>query len=89
MNEPPRPAGRWLRNLLTLLLGLAVHLILPQIATLEHSLQVIQSMTWWAVALAAGAQVLSYLGSGVLLTPALGSTRRPDGNKSASTVDAL
>lgn len=68
MSEPPRPAGRWLRNLLTLLLlGLAVHLILPQIATLEHSLQVIQSMIWWAVALAAGAQVLSYLGSGVLL----------------------
>jgi uncharacterized membrane protein YbhN (UPF0104 family) len=68
MNEPPRPAGRWLRNLLTLLLlGLAVHLILPQIATLEHSLQVIQGMTWWAVALAAGAQVVSYLGSGVLL----------------------
>jgi uncharacterized membrane protein YbhN (UPF0104 family) len=68
MNESPRPTGRWLRNLLTLLLvGLAVHLILPQIATLEHSLQVIQGMTWWAVGLAAGAQVVSYLGSGVLL----------------------
>jgi uncharacterized membrane protein YbhN (UPF0104 family) len=68
MNESSRPAGRWLRNLLTLLLvGLAVHLILPQIATLEHSLQVIKGMTWWAVGLAAGAQVLSYLGSGLLL----------------------
>jgi uncharacterized membrane protein YbhN (UPF0104 family) len=39
----------------------------PQITTLEHSLQVIQSMTWWAVGLATGAQVLSYLGSGILL----------------------
>jgi uncharacterized membrane protein YbhN (UPF0104 family) len=68
MNESPRPAGHWLRNLLTLLLvGLAVHLILPQIATLEHSFQVIKGMTWWAIALAAGAQGLSYLGSGVLL----------------------
>jgi uncharacterized membrane protein YbhN (UPF0104 family) len=68
MNGSPRPARRWLRDLLALLLlGLAVHLILPQIATLEHSLQVIQGMAWWAVGLAAGAQVLSYLGSGVLL----------------------
>jgi hypothetical protein len=68
MNKSSPLAGRWLRSLLTLLLvGLAVHLILPQIATFEHSLQVIQGMTWWAVGLAAGAQVVSYLGSGVLL----------------------
>jgi uncharacterized membrane protein YbhN (UPF0104 family) len=68
MDESSGPAGHWLRSLLTLLLlGLAVHLILPQIATFEHSLQVIQGMTWWAVGLAAGAQVLSYFGSGVLL----------------------
>jgi uncharacterized membrane protein YbhN (UPF0104 family) len=68
MNESLRPARRWLRDLLTLLLaGLAVHLILPQIATFEHSLQVIRGMAWWAVVLAAVAQVLSYLGSGVLL----------------------
>ncbi|MFN2164713.1 MAG: YbhN family protein [Anaerolineae bacterium] len=53
--------------LLLIVLGLAVHLLLPQITTLEHSLQVLKGMTWWAVALAAGAQVLSYLGSGVLL----------------------
>jgi uncharacterized membrane protein YbhN (UPF0104 family) len=53
--------------LVLLLLGLAVHLLLPQIATLEHSLQIIKGMTWWAVGLAAGAQVVSYLGSGVLL----------------------
>jgi hypothetical protein len=60
--------GKTARSLLFLiLLGLAVHLLLPQIATLEHSLQVIQGMIWWAVGLAAGAQALSYLGSGVLL----------------------
>jgi glycosyltransferase 2 family protein len=68
MDESPRPARHWLRNLFTLLLaGLAVHLVLPQIATLEHSLQVVKDMTWWAVILAAAAQVVSNLGSGVLL----------------------
>jgi uncharacterized protein (TIRG00374 family) len=57
--------GRYLPPLL--LLGLAVHLILPQIATLEQSLQVIKGMALWAVALAVVAQVLSYVGSGFLL----------------------
>jgi len=50
-----------------LLLGVAVHLILPQMTALEHSLQVIKSMAMWAVALAIGMQLLSYLGSGYLL----------------------
>ena len=57
--------GRYLLPLL--LLGLAVHLILPQIATLEQSLQVIKGMVLWAIALAVVAQVLSYVGSGFLL----------------------
>lgn len=57
--------GRYLLPLL--LLGLAVHLILPQIATLEQSLQVIKAMALWAVVLAVVAQVLSYVGSGFLL----------------------
>lgn len=75
MDESAPPARRWLRSLLTLLLiGLAVHLILPQITTLEHSLQVIKGMDWWAVALAAGTQMLSYLGSGVLLQAVVAMT---------------
>ncbi|MGA9350978.1 MAG: UPF0104 family protein, partial [Anaerolineae bacterium] len=57
----------WRYLLPLLLLGLAVHLILPQLATLEHSLQVIKGMAPWAVALALVAQVVSYLGSGYLL----------------------
>jgi uncharacterized protein (TIRG00374 family) len=57
--------GRYLP--LLLLLGLAVHLILPQIATLEQSVQVIKGMALWAVALAIVAQVLCYAGSGLLL----------------------
>jgi len=57
--------GRYLPMLI--LLGLAVHLMLPQITTLEHSLRVIKAMAPWTVALAVVAQVLSYLSSGYLL----------------------
>jgi len=59
---------RLLRTVPTLLLlGLAVHLILPQITSLEHSLGVIKQMVWWLVTLAVLAQVVSYLGSGYLV----------------------
>jgi len=49
------------------ILGVAVYLILPQITALENSWQVLTSMYLWAVGLAFIAQVLSYLGSGILL----------------------
>jgi len=63
-----RPQLRFLRYLPTLiLLGLAVHLILPQVASLEHSLNVIRQMVWWIVALAALAQIASYFGNGYLV----------------------
>ncbi len=52
---------------LLIVLGLAVHLILPQIATLERSIQIIRGMFYWAVAIAVLAEVSSYLGSGLLL----------------------
>jgi len=57
----------WRYVLPLVLLGLAVHVILPQLATLDHALQVIKGMALWAVVLAIVAQVLSYLGSGYLL----------------------
>jgi uncharacterized protein (TIRG00374 family) len=50
-----------------IILGLAVHLLLPQITTLESSWSVVQGMTWWAMVLAVVAQALSYLGSGFML----------------------
>ena len=50
-----------------LILGLAVHLLLPQLSTLQHMGQVIKGMALWAVGLAAVAQVASYAGSGYLL----------------------
>lgn len=52
---------------LLIVLGLAVHLLLPQLTTLEHSWSVVKGMIWWAVILAAAAQVLSYLGSGYMV----------------------
>jgi uncharacterized protein (TIRG00374 family) len=72
--EPPQEptayltAARVARYLFPLIvLGLAVHLVLPRIPSLEHSYQVIKSMAVWAVALAAVAQAVSYWGSGYLL----------------------
>lgn len=71
---PPQPGDgsfkvvRITRYLVLLvMLGLAVHLILPQIASLQHSYQVIRDMILWVVALAILAQAASYLGSGYLL----------------------
>ena len=50
-----------------IMLGLAAYLLLPQIASLQRSWSVVQNMIWWAVALAAISQVLSYLGGGFML----------------------
>jgi glycosyltransferase 2 family protein len=50
-----------------LLIGLAIHLLLPQIASLENSIKVMRSMSPQLVCLAAIAQVCSYLGSGYML----------------------
>jgi uncharacterized protein (TIRG00374 family) len=65
----PRLMIRLARQLpVLILLGLAVHLILPQLTTLQHSLKVIENMAWWAVVLAVGVQILSYVGSGYLIS---------------------
>lgn len=58
-------AGRYLTTLI--LMGLAVNLILPQLASVEASLHVIKAMVPWAVLLAALAQGASYLGAGYLI----------------------
>lgn len=64
----PPPKIRLARYLLPLMiLGLAVHLLLPQIASLKDSTHVIRSMSLWLVILAVIAQGCSYLGSGYLL----------------------
>jgi len=66
--QSPVSAVKALRYLFVLIvLGLAVHLLIPQITSLEHSVQVLRQMALWAVALAILAQAASYLGSGYLL----------------------
>ncbi len=57
----------WRYLFILIVLGLAVHLLVPQITSLEHSWEVVERLTWWAAAAAAVAQVISYLGNGYLL----------------------
>lgn len=52
---------------LLIILGLAVHLLVPQITTLEKSWSVLEKMSWWGIALAILSQALSYTGAGFLL----------------------
>jgi len=66
-----------IQKILTLvILGLAIQLTLPQIATLEESGKVIASLARWAVALSVIAQVMSYLGNGFLLQKTLALARQ-------------
>ena len=48
-------------------LGLAVHLVLPRVASLEASLAVLRALRGWPLAGAAAAQAASYWASGVML----------------------
>lgn len=57
-------------------LGLAVHLILPQIASFEESFQVIRTMALWAVLLAGLAEIISYFGYSYLINSVLSITNQ-------------
>jgi uncharacterized protein (TIRG00374 family) len=61
----------WQKIGMLVIIGLAVHLILPQISALGSSWQVLSSMALWAVGLAFLAQIISYLGSGFMLKSVL------------------
>ncbi len=64
----PKLRLHWLQKLIPLvLIGIAVHLLLPQITELEHSWQVLRQMSWWLLTVAVIMQIFSYVGSGVLL----------------------
>ena len=56
----------WRYFLPLIVLGLAVYLLLPQIDSMRQSWSVVRNLIWWAVGLAAIAQLFSYLGSGYI-----------------------
>lgn len=59
---------RWLRRLAPLIMiGLAAHLLLPQLASMKDTWQTIQQMPRWLVTLAIMSQIFSYSFSGYLL----------------------
>ena len=74
--EPSRKKW-WPYLAVLIILGLAVHFLLPQIPTIEKSLEVLKNMIWWLVALASFAQVMSYVGSGYTLQAILNSREHP------------
>jgi len=77
LEEETRRAGpmKWLRWLVVLaLLGLAVHLILPQIGDLQDSAKVLRTMKPWAVGLAILSEMLSYVALGYMMKRIVGLT---------------
>lgn len=50
-----------------IVLGLAIHVLLPQITSLEDSIHLLRTMSPWLVSLACLAQIGSYLGNGYLV----------------------
>ena len=63
---PPR-TKIWGSFLLLIVLGLSVYFPMPHLARIDYALQVAVTMRIPFIALALGAQILGYLGSGYLL----------------------
>ncbi|HSU16443.1 lysylphosphatidylglycerol synthase transmembrane domain-containing protein [Longimicrobium sp.] len=65
----------WVRWLVVLaLLALAVHLIIPQLGSLQESAKVLKTMRPWAVALAILSEILSYVALGYMMKRIVGLT---------------
>jgi uncharacterized protein (TIRG00374 family) len=58
---------RWMPLLSLLIMGLAAHLLLPQMSELTHILETLRGMAYWALGLAFITQIGSYLGFGYLV----------------------
>jgi uncharacterized protein (TIRG00374 family) len=66
--DAKRLGVRWRSTVLPLVfLALAVHTVLPRIASFEGTFSVIRELRWWAVAAAVVAQAASYFGTGYTL----------------------
>jgi hypothetical protein len=75
--EEARRAGptKWLRWVVVLvLMGLAVHLILPQLGSLQESAKVLRTLKPWAVGLAVLSEILSYVALGYMMRRIVGLT---------------
>ena len=73
---PPKSKVRRYLFLLVML-GLTIYFLLPRLAQIQHALEVAATLKIPFVALALGAQVLSYLGSGYLLRAVIRLAPRP------------
>jgi len=58
--------------LMLILLGFAVHMILPQLAELNNSIEIIKGMSLWVVGLATISEFMSYTGSGYMIQKLVG-----------------
>ena len=65
---PKRKKKVWRYLLILLVLGLAVNVLLPRIGNLQNAMNIVKSLTWWAVLLAVLAQVSAYFGYGFILS---------------------
>jgi uncharacterized protein (TIRG00374 family) len=77
VEEESKSSGplKWLRWLVMLaLLGLAVHLIIPQLGSLHESAKVLRTMRPWAVGLAIVSELLSYVALGYMMKRIVGLT---------------
>src|SRR4051794_10599597 len=77
LEEESKRAGpfKWLRWLVVLgLLGLAVHLIIPQLGDLRESAKGLRTMRPWAVGLAILSEILSYVALGYMMKRIVGLT---------------
>jgi glycosyltransferase 2 family protein len=77
VEEEAKRAGptKWLRWLVVLaLLGLAVHLIIPQLGDLRESAKVLRTLRPWAVGLAILSEMLSYVALGYMMKRIVGLT---------------
>ncbi|HEU0054854.1 MAG TPA: YbhN family protein [Longimicrobium sp.] len=73
--EAKRPRPHWIRwVLIVVLLGLAIHLLLPQLASLRETTRVLRTMRPWAVGLAVASELLSYMALGYMMRRIVGLT---------------
>ena len=67
-DQPTHPGFQWGHTVVSLVLpGLAAQLLLPQLAELQRSIDIVRHMVWWALGLAGLSQGLSYLGGALVL----------------------